>query len=142
MKAFEIHTFHGGRWKIDSVFDDRELAIFEAKRMDTSTRYAGVRVVEEIFDESNSQTATRTVYRGTRVAQANEEAVKQAADVRTRAHADRRRRTEKKDVERKQMARKARNAKSSPFRLIAIMSLLVFVALGALYGLSHLQDTM
>lgn len=65
MKAFEIHTFQGGRWKIDSVFDDRELAVFEAQRMEGSRRYSGVRVVEETFDEGTQQTSTRTIYRGT-----------------------------------------------------------------------------
>ncbi len=64
MKAFEIHTFRGGKWKIDSVFDDRDLALFEARRMDSSNRFPGVRVVEEIFDEASSQTTSRTIFRG------------------------------------------------------------------------------
>lgn len=65
MRAFEIHTFQGGKWKIDSVFDDRELAVFEAQRMEGSKRYSGVRVVEENFDEQTHQTQTRTIYKGT-----------------------------------------------------------------------------
>lgn len=64
MKAFEIHTYRGGKWKIDSIFDDRELAIFEAQRMDCSNRFPGLRVVEEIFDEAASKTTTRTIFRG------------------------------------------------------------------------------
>jgi hypothetical protein len=64
MKAFEIHTFRSGNWKIDSVFDDRELAMFEAQRMDSSNRFPGVRVVEEIFDEAQATTSTRTIFRG------------------------------------------------------------------------------
>jgi hypothetical protein len=64
MKAFEIHTFRGGKWKIDSIFDDRELAMFEAKRIDSSNRFPGVRVVEEIFNEVQSKTTTRTIFRG------------------------------------------------------------------------------
>ena len=49
MKAFEIHTYQSGKWKIDSVFDDRDLAMFEAQRMDSSGRYTGIRVVEDIY---------------------------------------------------------------------------------------------
>ena len=49
MKAFEIHTYQGGKWKIDSVFDDRDLALFEAHRMDQSGQCSGIRVVEEIY---------------------------------------------------------------------------------------------
>jgi hypothetical protein len=67
MRAFEIHTFADGKWKIDSVFDDRELAMFEAQRIDESNRYAGVRVIEELFDESTQKTATKTLFRGGRV---------------------------------------------------------------------------
>lgn len=66
MKAFEIHTFQGGKWKIDSIFDDRDLAMFEAQRIDSSNRYSGVRVVEEVFDESSEQTSVKTIFRGGR----------------------------------------------------------------------------
>ena len=62
MKAFEIHTFQDGKWKIDSVFDDRELAMFEARRVDEGTRYSGVRVIEEVYDEATDLTTTRTIF--------------------------------------------------------------------------------
>ncbi len=65
MRAFEIHTFHNGKWKIDSVFDDRDLALFEAGRMESSSRHAGVRVIEENYDEDTQECSTRTIYRGT-----------------------------------------------------------------------------
>jgi len=32
MKAFEVHVQQGERWRIDSVFDDRDLALLEAQR--------------------------------------------------------------------------------------------------------------
>ena len=76
MKAFEIHTFRDGRWKIDSIFDDRELALYEAQRMDGSGRYSGVRVVEEAFDENDKKTSARTIFRGTKAAQSNEKDLK------------------------------------------------------------------
>ena len=64
MRAFEIHTFHNGNWKIESVFDDRDIALFEASRMELSSRFAGVRVVEETFDEDSQECSTRTIYSG------------------------------------------------------------------------------
>ena len=70
MRAFEIHTFHGGKWKINAIFDDRELAVFEAQRMDSSLRYGGVRVVEEVFDEKSLSSAIKTIFRGRKVEQA------------------------------------------------------------------------
>ncbi len=64
MRAFEIHTFKDGKWKMDSVFDDRELAIFEAKKISEGSRYAGVKVIEENYDELTNLTTTRTLFRG------------------------------------------------------------------------------
>ncbi len=66
MRAFEIHTFRDGQWKVDSVFDDRELAVHEARKVDQNGRYAGVRVIEENYDESSDLTTTRTIFRGKR----------------------------------------------------------------------------
>lgn len=55
LKVFELHTYRNGSWKIDSVFDDRDLALMEADRVDRSNRYSAVRVVEETFDEDTEK---------------------------------------------------------------------------------------
>lgn len=67
MKAFEIHTFHDGRWKIDSVFDDAELAVLEARRLNDGKHQLGVRVVEEEFDEHSRRTMVRTIFHSSSV---------------------------------------------------------------------------
>jgi hypothetical protein len=64
MQSFEIQVFNGGNWKMDSVFDDRETCIEEAKRAAQSGRYSGLRVVEENYDESTNKVACRILYRG------------------------------------------------------------------------------
>ena len=141
MKAFEIHTFQSGRWKIDSIFDDKELALFEAKRMDGSGRFSGVRVVEEAFDESNNKTSARTIYRGTKAAKSNKEdlqaklAVRQEAALKSRAarEAERRRAQQRKAKKKKQ---------SNPYRLISILLLLAVIGLGALYALERLRHVL
>lgn len=73
MVVFEIHTFREGVWKIDSVFDDKELAVVEAQRMERAGRYSAIRVVEETFDEQTEKGNTRTVYRSTKVDRVNTE---------------------------------------------------------------------
>src|SRR5262249_32291102 len=83
MRAYEIHTFAGGKWKIDSVFDDRDLAVFEATRMDESGRHAGVRVIEEEFDEATQKTRIRTIFRGSKVEAGNAAALERAKETRT-----------------------------------------------------------
>jgi hypothetical protein len=115
MKAFEIHTYQGGRWKIDSVFDDRDLAVFEAQRMDVSGRYPGIRVVEETFHEASNETTNRTMFRGNKV---------------------------KNVAKKRQLKRRAVQKKSSPVRLILILLLLAGFAGGALFGLSYLDQMM
>ncbi len=64
MRSFELQTYRDGKWKMDSVFDDRKIAIEEGNRANESSRYSGVRVVEENFDEATNQTTSRTLFRG------------------------------------------------------------------------------
>ncbi len=64
MIGYEIHTYKDGRWRIDSIFDNEELAVFEARRVIDSKRYAGVLVIEEIYDEAVNRATWRTVFRG------------------------------------------------------------------------------
>lgn len=73
MLVFEIHTFREGVWKIDSVFDDKDLAVTEAQRMERAGRYSAIRVVEESYDEATDKGNTRTVYRSTKVDRINTE---------------------------------------------------------------------
>ena len=64
MITFELQKFTDGQWKVDSMFDDRNLAVFEARRLDDCKRYTGVRVIEEVYHEDSNLTTTRTVFRG------------------------------------------------------------------------------
>jgi hypothetical protein len=68
MIGFEIHTYKDGRWRIDSIFDDREIAVFEARRIDESKRYGGVLVIEETYDDAANRSTWRTIFRGGRFA--------------------------------------------------------------------------
>ena len=65
MKTYELQIYREGSWKIDSFYDDRELVLFEAHRMNESHRYSGIRVVEEIHDSDTGKTRTRTVFQRT-----------------------------------------------------------------------------
>lgn len=142
LRAFEIHTYQGGRWKIDSVFDDRDLAVFEAERMDISGRYPGVRVVEEVFDEASNTTTSRTVFRGVKVAKANEEAFQKTEVVRKEVGQARQERKAMNTARQAQLKRRAMEKKTSPVRLITILVLLAVFAVGSLFGLGHLDKMM
>ena len=45
MRAYEIQIIKAGVWQMDSVFDDRNLAIFEAKKIDEGRRYSGLIII-------------------------------------------------------------------------------------------------
>ncbi len=142
MRAFEIHTYQNGRWKIDSVFDDKELALFEARRMEDSARFSGVRVVEEAFDQNNNKTSARTIYRGSKADQSNKKELKANTQARQEAEIERRRKSAR-DAERGRIKkRKAKKNEFNPYRLISIFLLLVVLGLGALYALEHLRVTL
>ncbi len=139
MKAFEIHTFQSGKWKIDSVFDDRDLALFEAQRMDESGRYTGIRIIEEIYVESTQETKTRTIFRGSKVEQANAEQLQKAKQ--TRANAAKAKKKPQGDVAQRKAAAKRRKVKkkSNPVRLIVITLIIAIAAGGAMFGLQFAQ---
>jgi len=61
--AFEIQKYESGKWKTNSVFDDRDLMLFEVQRIYESGHYKGARVVEGIFVESTQETMRRTIFR-------------------------------------------------------------------------------
>ena len=63
MKSYELHTYKDGKWKIDSVFDDEETAMHEARRAQTANRYNTIRLIEEDYDQVKNSTTTRTLFR-------------------------------------------------------------------------------
>ena len=62
LRTFEVQTFRNGQWTIDSVYDDRDLALFEAQRLTRMGRFLGVRVLEEFLGTEGSK--TRIIFRG------------------------------------------------------------------------------
>ena len=49
---------------IDSIFDDRDLALIEGRNMLNGRHATGVRVIEERFNEETGQTATKIIFQG------------------------------------------------------------------------------
>ena len=142
MRTYEIHILRNGRWKIDSVFDDKELALFEAQRMDGSGRYPGVRVIEEAFDEQDTNISARTIFRGTKASQTNNKDRKVKTQARQEAEMDRRRKSARDAERRRVQLREARKNAANPYRLISILLLLVALGLGAIYALERLRHTL
>ena len=119
MILFEIHTFRSGNWKIDSVFDDKELAVYEAQRIEKAGRFSAVRVIQEIYDEETQRTSVRTVYRTSKIDLANIEAARRRVQPLTVAAPPPRRRPKQHHV--------------SATVLLLTLTVIVLGGIGALY---------
>lgn len=137
MKAFEIHTYRDGKWRIDSMFDDRDIAVYEAERMDSSGRYSSVRVIEEIYDEERDEARTRTIYRGQRAAQEAadrlEESRKKRTSTRTPRHGG-------GGGEVRARARVEKKKSNSLTGVVMILALLGVLGIALLIGLRYMQE--
>jgi hypothetical protein len=72
--TYEIQILAQGQWKTDSIYDERELAIAEAKNIEKTRKgLLSLRVVAEHFDEATGLFTPRTVYRFNKTDQIEEE---------------------------------------------------------------------
>lgn len=135
--AFEVHAFNAGKWKIQGFFDDKDLALSEARRMEEGRRYPAVRVVEERYDVQAGGYRSRTVYRSSAVDSENDTALKERAQIR-------------REVQEQRQARSAASARPpkpprSPalvYATIAAKALLIFAfGFGAIYALNQLAGS-
>lgn len=63
LTAFEVQCYNGGSWVIQSIFDDKELALIEARRMEESgLRRQETRVVKEVYDPDLDKTRSQVIY--------------------------------------------------------------------------------
>ena len=132
-RAFEIQQFRSGMWKINSVFDDSELACFEARRMFESGLYSGVRVIEETFDDKTGNTRSRTLYNSTKIEQHNKKVARQQSEVRQEAAINR----EKRAADR---ANKKKKKSFGTMQILLLLFALAGSAIGAMIGLQLLQQ--
>ena len=81
MVAFELQTYQGGVWKIDSLYDDRKLAMMEAQRVSKGDRYAAVRLVEENYDPDTQSSTSKIIFRSSRLQNENDAALERKRQV-------------------------------------------------------------
>lgn len=88
MPTFEIRKYTGGRWMLDSIFDDKDDAVDEAKSlMERSRGLTAIRVVAVANDETGFK--EWTVYKQSIVDGENEQATQRASQVRREVEAAR-----------------------------------------------------
>jgi hypothetical protein len=62
VSSFEIQVYKSGIWNVDSYFDDRDMALSEAERLNETGRHAGVRILQEDYDEKTNSSDCRVVF--------------------------------------------------------------------------------
>ncbi len=81
MVAFELQTYQGGAWRIDSLFNDRKLAVMEAERLSKGDRYSAVRLVEENYDPRTQSSTSKVIFRVSRLQDQREAAFERQRQV-------------------------------------------------------------
>lgn len=61
--SYEVSRYRGGKWELDSTFDDRELALEAAHRLRESGRYLGARVIKEWYDENTGLFKNQVIFK-------------------------------------------------------------------------------
>lgn len=135
--AYEIQSYQSGNWKIEAIFDDRQLAIIDAERMDKAGRYSAVRVVEESHDDVTGKTANKIIFSSNKIDEHNKKATNLQAQVRREVGAARAKREE---ATRPRTKRRPADKKSGPSLLLLGLLLLVILAggIGAMIGLKQI----
>ena len=62
MNTYELQVYQNGSWQFDSYYDDRDLVLSEAERIDAAGRYLGVRVLVEKFNEERQSSSFSTIF--------------------------------------------------------------------------------
>jgi hypothetical protein len=141
--SFELHTYTGGVWKIDSVYDDRQIAVYEAQRLHAGGRYSAVRVVEERFDGESGKITSKTVFRASKTEPANADALERQKAARHEVQ-EARRAVGVGEFEKGAGGRVQPLPKSSPgvVALTLIFAAVVVAGIGALIALRYLFSLM
>lgn len=60
--SYELLSFRGGSWVIESVYDRKDVALQEARRLLEGRHQKGVKVIEETYDTDTDNTRARIVF--------------------------------------------------------------------------------
>ena len=60
--SYEVLSTRGDKWTIESVYDDRQVALYEARTLLDNRHLKAVKVVQETYDDEADRTITRTIF--------------------------------------------------------------------------------
>ncbi len=60
--SYEVYSVREGHWYLDSVYDDRRLALDEARHLLKRRHQKGVKVVKENYDDETNKSIPTTIF--------------------------------------------------------------------------------
>jgi len=60
--SYELLSFRDGSWIIESIYENRDVALQEARRLLEGRHQKGVKVIEETYDADTDNTTVRIVF--------------------------------------------------------------------------------
>ncbi len=60
--SYEVYSLREGHWNLDSVYDDRDLALDEARHLRKRRHEKGVKVVKENYDDDTNKAIPTTIF--------------------------------------------------------------------------------
>jgi len=61
--SFEIYSFKNGDWMLDSVHDDKNMAIHQGRMLIASPHHMAIRVIEESYDDAADRSFSKIIYK-------------------------------------------------------------------------------
>ena len=61
--TFEIYSFKNGDWMIDSVHDDKQMALHQARMLLESPHHMAIRVLQEVYDDEIDKSMSSVVFK-------------------------------------------------------------------------------
>ncbi len=62
MDLFELHVCKNGSWRRLDAFQDRETAMFEAKRLEQARRFSALKILRETYDDAQNYFSKNLIY--------------------------------------------------------------------------------
>ncbi len=60
--SYEVLSTRGDNWTIESVYDDRDVALYEARVLLENRHLKAVKVIQETHDDESDRTISRTIF--------------------------------------------------------------------------------
>jgi hypothetical protein len=60
--SYELYSLKEGHWSLDSIYDDRSLALHEARHLFKRRYEKGVKVVKENYDDETNTSIPTTIF--------------------------------------------------------------------------------